>query len=171
VTSSQKKNVFVVGLILIAVCYSVIVFVNASTSRAGGHPMKSIENLVFLNTDSLPIQPFNRESKSFIFIYFNTTCESCQYEAREIAQSLAMFKTADIILFSSEPLNLIREFSAVYRLKNLKHMTVAKVDGVKVVESLGSIPIPSILIYDRHRVLLKEFNGETKLERLLEALQ
>lgn len=105
-----------------------------------------------------------------VLIYFNTECEHCQYEAVEIKKSIEYFKKESILLISSEGIKKITEFSRKHGLNIYSFVNFAKIKPEDVYETFGSIHAPHVFIYSREGTLVKDFNGEVKVESILKFL-
>ena len=105
-----------------------------------------------------------------LLIYFNTECEHCQYEADEIKRSIKYFKEKKIVFISSENIKSIDEFSLTRGFNIYPFIYFVKIAPEDVYNTFGSIHAPHIFIYGKDRKLIKEFEGETKIEAILQYL-
>ncbi len=128
-----------------------------------------LHELPIFSMDSTSYSIVN-EQKPIVLILFNTGCEHCQYEAGEIKKSIASFSQVSIVMVSSEPIAAIKEFALKYEVSHEPNITFCKIDPSKVFETFGGGSIPRIFIYGIDRQLIKEFNGETKIEAILKYL-
>jgi peroxiredoxin len=104
-----------------------------------------------------------------ILILFQSDCDHCQREAKEIREHLNSFREYDIYFISADQFQAIQKFGSDYDLighKNI-HFAVTTVD--EVIKNFGSIPTPSVYIYSEKR-LVKKFNGEVAIEKILESI-
>ena len=107
---------------------------------------------------------------STCLIHFNSGCEHCQYELREIKKNLAAFSNTQVVLMSSENIAVIKKASIDFGLDSLPNIHFTKINAEHVFDTFGSISIPHIFIYGKDRKLIKEFKGETKMEAILKYL-
>jgi thioredoxin-related protein len=129
----------------------------------------SLKSLPIIAMDSSKYELPNNTIPTII-ILFNTTCEHCQYEAKEIKKSISSFSQASILMISSEPIKTIKAFSEQYGLNNEASVSFTKINRENIFETFGSVSIPHIFIYNKDRKLIKEFKGETKIEAILKYL-
>ena len=108
---------------------------------------------------------------SIVLIHFNTSCEHCQYELREIKKNISSFAKGQVILMSSENISDIRMASEEHGLAGLPNIHFTKINADDVFGTFGSVSIPHIFIYGKDRKLIKEFKGETKIEAILQYLK
>ncbi len=107
---------------------------------------------------------------SLILIYFNSECDHCQYEVKDIMGNITDFTSATLIFMSSEPLAKINSFAEASGLKNYKNVFFTKISANDAFTSFGTLAVPHVFIYGPDRKLRKEFKGETKAEAILKYL-
>lgn len=135
--------------------------------------IKDLKNLSLFNLDSVyftPIPTTDLNYKGTVIIYFNSTCEYCQYEASEIKKALDSFINVSVIMVSSEPIRVIKEFSIEYKLDNPYAITFAKISAENINSTFGTISVPHTFIYNKNGNLIKEIRGESKVEAILNSL-
>jgi thiol-disulfide isomerase/thioredoxin len=112
------------------------------------------------------------KTKATILIYFNTTCDHCQEEVKQIVANKEVFEGAQIIFASVESLELLREFKNKYNLngdnfylgKDIKYFMPAHYQ-IKFT--------PFVVVYNKNQMLEKVYEGGAKwqtLEKLLKTL-
>jgi hypothetical protein len=104
-----------------------------------------------------------------ILILFQSDCDHCQREAEEIRKHLNSFREYDIYFISADQFPAVQKFGTDYDLMGHEniHFAITTVD--EVLKNFGSIPTPSVYIYSDKR-LLKKFNGEVAIEKILESI-
>ncbi len=114
---------------------------------------------------------FSRNSlekgKATIFIHFNSSCEYCQYEAKEIYKHREALSPYQMVMVSGEDEERLQNFVQEYQLQEIANLRVVSGDFWKYFTGSG---IPDILIYDGEAQLKKRFRGETKIEAVLKVL-
>jgi thiol-disulfide isomerase/thioredoxin len=99
-------------------------------------------------------------------IFFNSSCEHCQYELRDLSSKMQLFSNKQLVLLSSENISVIKKTAEEMGLNQFTNIHFAKINAKDVFESFGSISVPDILIYGDDHKLIKEFKGETKIEAI-----
>ncbi len=110
------------------------------------------------------------QGKSVVLIYFNSTCEYCQYEAAQIAKQIDSFQSVVVVWFSIEDVAKIKQFATTYQLANQPSVVFAKVLPQDLSKYFGGVSPPSIWIFDKNQQLVKHFKGETKIEAIVKYL-
>jgi hypothetical protein len=162
--------------------FVVIAFTGAATFLVTGilikiHKKKTISEKI----SKLPVfafQTLNKETFSssdiktgpLLIIRFHPECEHCQYEISEILKSSIPESGPSVILVSSAPPDLIKEFLRKYNYCNSQYITVL-IDTAYVFEEIfGSDIVPSNYIYNKKLALVKVLHGEVKTETVLKYL-
>ncbi len=107
---------------------------------------------------------------STCLIHFNSGCEHCQYELKEINREQKAFINARVILMSSEDIAIIKKTSIDFGLASIHNIHFVKINPEHVFDTFGPLSLPHIFIYGKDRKLVKEFKGETKVEAILKYL-
>jgi len=105
-----------------------------------------------------------------ILILFNTECDHCQREAKEISEKMEAFKNYELLFIAADSVHKIDNFSKTYNLADKPNVKFGRADYQDVFMNFGSIPTPSVYIYSRERKFVKSFLGETPVEELIKYL-
>lgn len=119
-----------------------------------------------LSSNTYVFKKLNRD-KPTIIIYFDPWCEYCQYEAKVIRENIEKFDHAEIVMISDESTSNIKEFANEYDLKNYPQVSFYKIQSDQVLTTFGQYSVPTILIYNKEGDLVQRFDGETKIEAIL----
>lgn len=102
---------------------------------------------------------------STILLFFNSECEHCQWEMEEISNKINEFDQHQLLLVSFEPEQEAIAFLKHYNLSN--HYVRSSPE--KVIASFSG-GVPQTLIYKEGK-LVKHFNGEVKIEAILDSIK
>lgn len=105
-----------------------------------------------------------------VLIYFNSTCEHCQYELAEIKKNTSLFENISIVLMSFENIDLIKKVGDDFEMGRTPNIEFVKINRDDVFETYGSLATPHIFIYAKDQKLIKEFKGETKIDAIVKHL-
>lgn len=106
-----------------------------------------------------------------IFIYFNSECDFCQHEAQSISDCLDSFKKVQFIFVSTEPIEIIKQFSKQYNLNNQQNIKFLYDSNSTFSSRFDANSIPYLLIYDQNQKLIKKHKGQLNAKGILRALQ
>lgn len=111
-----------------------------------------------------------KEDKPTLFIYFNTECEHCLYEAEQISKNIEQFNNYQIIMISVEEPEILKTFALKYKLENHSNLFILYDKNLMFEKTYGNCPFPSSFIYNKDKKLVKVFKGEVKIDALLKYL-
>ncbi len=154
-------SLVVIGLLLFLICKSL------DKKNQTLINIQKLPNFHFKTLDGADYSKNNiAENRPVIIIYFNTECEHCIYEVKEITKNIERFLSYQIILTSSETTNKIIDFKEINNLKNYSNITVLQVNDNDFYNSFGTLAIPSVFIYSEKHLLTKHFKGEVKIDAI-----
>ncbi|MBS1486552.1 MAG: redoxin domain-containing protein [Bacteroidetes bacterium] len=105
-----------------------------------------------------------------ILILYLPDCDHCQREGAAIAQHAAAFKNYQVWFISTATHENNWKFAQTYKLAANKNFHFVRTEAEDIFHSLGSIPTPSVYIFNEAKKLVRSFKGETKIEEILKAL-
>ena len=119
-----------------------------------------------LNGDS-----FTRENmptdKVKIIIYYNGECEHCQYQAKQIQESIDSFNDVQLLFISYQETELIKEFATSYNFLERQNITFLEDKRLDLVSTFNIKAFPFILIYSPENKLIEKFEGPTEIEKIV----
>lgn len=104
-----------------------------------------------------------------VLVFFQADCDHCQREAQEFERNLEAFGGATLYFVASGPVAEIKAFAETYKLYDRPNVHFAFTPAINVLNTYGPISAPSIYIYSEDHKLVKGFNGETPIERIIAA--
>lgn len=110
------------------------------------------------------------EKRPVVFLYFNTECDHCRYEAEEIVKNPACFKGSSLLMVSTERLAVLRAFNQEFGLSRFPEIRVLQDDRDIFRTLFANQVIPAVFIYNKDRRLVQQFKGEVKLEAICKYL-
>ena len=125
---------------------------------------KTLENKNFTN-NNLALNEYT------IFIYFNTECNYCQYEAKSISENIASFKGTQLLFVSTEGTNVIKGFAKNYNLLNQPNITFLHDYTHTFSSRFDANSIPFLLVYNKNQALVKKHKGQLKVEAILKLIE
>ncbi|MGC3948244.1 MAG: redoxin domain-containing protein [Chryseolinea sp.] len=102
-------------------------------------------------------------------IFFQPDCDHCQREAQEFERNLEAFGGTTLYFITSGPMEEIKAFADTYKLSGRPNVHFAFTQALNVLNNYGPISAPSVYIYSEDHKLVKGFNGETPIERIIAA--
>jgi peroxiredoxin len=170
----MKKKIIITAFALLIIAlfsYAIIKIKHTvETNQTAKINRQRLPNFVFYNVDSvLTDYRIVEKNISACIFYFNADCEHCQYEAREISKNIKLFKSAQIVMVSTNTLAQIKQFGKQYQL-NYPNITLLQDPKHEFSKWFGKSSIPSVYIYNSNHQLVREYQGETKIEAIVKYL-
>lgn len=125
--------------------------------------------MVITLVDGEQVYTKNLSGKTML-IFFQPDCDHCQREAKQIHDHLQAFGEYEMYFISTAELDQLEQFSKDYHLADRPSVHFAHTELDYIVNSIGSISLPSVFIYSAQGKLMKQFNGEVDISRILEVL-
>ena len=110
------------------------------------------------------------QNNKIVFIYFNTECEYCFYETKDISEQLERFKATTLLLVSNEKKEAIKAFAIKQNLQDKSQVIFLQDSTYTFAKQFEANSIPYILVYDAQGKLLLRHKGQLRAEKLLQLL-
>lgn len=171
----HKKSILIIVLIGIFSLLSYLGYNVISKAKEKNQIAKQLEiipEFKFLTLEQKPFTKTNlKQNINTIFIYYNSDCDFCQHEAQSISDNLDNFKNVQFIFVSTEPIEIIKQFSEQYNLNNKQNITFLYDNLNTFSNRFDANSIPYLLIYDQNQKLIKKHKGQLNAKGILRALQ
>ena len=99
-----------------------------------------------------------------IIVFFNPECYYCIHEVGDIIENADSFENIDILLVSEQSLNTLAEFYEEYKINRYPKIKLLHSDYQYINSLFGITKLPSTIIYDKSRRLVKCFKGDVSIE-------
>lgn len=165
-------------LIIIVVLLSVIGFLGISIGKKLSYKkevaerMQQIPNFSF-NTFDGALYTQNKISKNQpkLFVYFNSECDYCHAEAKQIEQNLAKLNHVQMFFVSYESVETAKTFAEKYNLLNRENITFLEDKKLDFETLFDAKSIPYMLLYSKDNQLIQKFKGATKIDKIIALLE
>jgi thiol-disulfide isomerase/thioredoxin len=124
-----------------------------------------VDSTTLFNTKDIP------SGEPIVLMYFSPDCEHCQHQTEEILKNMDSLRNVRFVLLTALPFDKMKNFYYYYKLGNYKNITIGKDQDYYFSRHYGSQYVPYLAIYDRHKKLVKVFDGGTKVSTLIQLTQ
>jgi len=107
---------------------------------------------------------------STIIILFQPDCDHCQREAQAIKENVKSFQNYTLYFVSAATVPELEAFARQYELRDLTNVHFGNTDAQNIYDNFGSIPAPSLYVYNNLGKLVTKFNGETDIAEILKSI-
>ena len=121
-----------------------------------------VDSTTLFNTDKLP------SGKPIVLMYFSPDCEHCQHQTEEILKNMDSLRDVRFVMLTALPFDKMRNFYIFYKLGSYKNIIMGRDYEFFFSRHYGSQYVPYLAIYDRHKKLVKVFDGGTKVSTLIQ---
>jgi len=170
----MKRNL---KFIILAVIGCVLAFLSYSIYKKTQYKKEVAKRISFipafsfvqLNGQVFATKDLQR-NKNTLFVYYNSECEYCQSEVRQIQENLVGFKNTQLIFISFEPMEDIQKFAIDYQFDHKPNVLFLQDSKLEFSEIFDANSIPFMLLYNPQQELLQKFKGATKIANVLKHL-
>lgn len=125
----------------------------------------SVPDSTAFTNDQLP------KGKPLVLIFFNPDCEHCQKETKELLAYKDELKDIPIVMASSLPYKLVKEFYAGYNIASMPNITMGQDANFVLGRKYQPSRYPAIFVYDAKGRLAKVFAGGGEVPAIIEATE
>lgn len=170
----RKKIKIVLAIFLISVIFYLgyNIVTNLQQKKELAERIKTIPNFSFKKLDNTYFTQDNvSKIGAKLFIYYNSECDFCKSEVKQIYNNLEALKNVQVIFVSHEDQLAIKLFSNVNKLDTQKNIFFLEDERLTFSEIFGAKGVPYILLYNKDNALIKKFRGATRIEKVLDLLK
>lgn len=164
----------IIGIVLI----SVLIFLGYNISKKITYKKEVAERIKTVpefSFQTLNNKGFTQEgltkNEYKLFVYFNSDCDYCQSEAKQISNNLPQFKNTQLLFVSFEPIKGIKQFAKTYNLLDKENITFLQDKEMLFEELFDAKSIPFILLYSKDNLLIEKYKGAAKIDNILKHIQ
>lgn len=165
-----KKTLLIIAIILFSFMGIKIVTLLQHKAQVE-HSLATIPKFSF---QTIGGRPFTKaqlpENVAVVFIYFNTECEYCFYETKDITSHKKQFKETMFLFISKEPIENIANFAKEQGLEGNDSFLFLHDKTDTFAKTFNAPSIPYILIYGKDKELLARHRGQLKAEKIISIL-
>ncbi|WP_310555267.1 redoxin domain-containing protein [Flavobacterium sp.] len=166
-----------IKIIIPLVVLSLLVFIGYKVSNKINHKKEIAERIKTMPSfeyKTLENSTFNNDNlsknKATVFIYFNTECDFCNEEAIMIKQNINKFNSVQLLFISFENTEKIKVFAQKHKLLGYDNVTFIFDSKATFSSTFDVKSIPSLVIYDNNKQLIKILKGQTKINKIIRLL-
>ncbi|MEY8861965.1 peroxiredoxin [Tenacibaculum singaporense] len=123
----------------------------------------TLEKTKYTKNDLTPYLPT-------IFLYFNSECDMCHFEAQNISENIGRLESIQLIFISTESIKKIKVFSEQHNLNSKQNITFLSDNDNSFSTLFNVTSIPSSIIYDKQQNLIKIHKGQINQQGILNSL-
>jgi len=106
-----------------------------------------------------------------LLIFFNTHCDFCQFELKELEKRIPEFKNTEFVLVSAEPLDTLKKFNKQTDFYLYPNTGIYHCPYDTLQKYFGKLVSPTTFIYGTDRKLIRQFKGATCIDNMLNVVR
>src|ERR1043165_3515360 len=111
-----------------------------------------------------------KEGRPTVLFFFSPDCEHCEMVTDSLIKHMDEMKKTNFYMFTFMPLSMLRPFAERHHLDDYKNITVGKDYDFFFPMYYKATTVPYLVVYDRHKRLVKLWNGGLKMPELIKML-
>jgi thiol-disulfide isomerase/thioredoxin len=166
----MSKNFYIT--VLWVIVFSILAG-NCQSNTTSSQQKSEIPPIELLLPDSVSIFQTTTLSrkKPVVLLFFNTTCDHCQKEAVDLVKNKSVLKKIQLVMISSENLQLISKFYDQYELSAISNLIIGKDFRNNGMKHFQYETVPFCAIYSRHHQFIASLERDFNTEKILQQLK
>lgn len=166
----------VIGIIIFVIAIGILIFLVykiVTKARNQKEHERIVQTLPSCNFDLICGQKLASKqikNKPAVVVFYNPGCNHCEYEGEMFYANKNRLKDIDIVMISSSPTDSIRAYVNRHKLNDVLNFYFVTDSRYEAFLLWNVKTIPSVYIYNKEGVMVKLFNGEVKLDAILDEL-
>ncbi|WP_430408586.1 peroxiredoxin family protein [Kordia sp.] len=170
----MKKIISLLTIVVILATLGYFLYHISSKVTAKQEAASRIEHLPRFELQTVAGTSFTHTNlmlnKATVLLFFNSECDFCQHEAESIFDALDQFTDVQVLFISAEQIETISNFATTYQLNNQPNITFLHDNNSLLGTALDIQSIPTLLIYDSSKQLIKKHTGQLKANGILKII-
>jgi len=160
----------VIVFVLFAVVIILIVLKISNRKTFVEHP-KVLPEYNFLTTDKNTFKTDTVKTNSIIIVFYSPDCTFCEHEGADLSRNSKDFIDSKILFVTIECTDSARAYSKRFGIDTITNFYSLVDTSYQALLTFGIKAIPTTLIYDRNRRLVKVFEGEVNAKKILKTIR
>jgi thioredoxin-related protein len=124
-----------------------------------------VDSVHYLTKDNI------KKNRPVLLMFFSPECEHCKHQMRDILDNIAKFKDIEIVMATFQPFDEMKNFYAVFRISDHSNIYMGRDEHYLLPTYYRMQSLPFLALYDKKGQLITHFEGNQKVETLLNAFQ
>lgn len=131
----------------------------------------SVPPMSLLKSDSSLITKDQLKNKPVLIMYFSPGCHHCQHQMEDMIKRLDDFKKIRIVLATYQPMEELIEFQNKYQLHQYSNIQAGRDTKFFIVPFFKIRSLPYLALYNKKGNLITTFEGNVKVDTLIESFK
>ncbi len=168
---SVIKYTLLLGLVLGLLCLGWGIVHQITSKKALTERTAQLPAFRFEGLDGQVVTSQEFQNKPVWLLYFDSDCEYCQMQLRDLSQNKTSISGIEVLLISSENTNALLKCRQQYGFEQHPNLTIVRDSTHQCQLLLGMTSTPNSLLYGSSGKLLKKYNGVVKTATIINNVQ
>jgi thioredoxin-related protein len=129
----------------------------------------TVPSIDLLQVDSSVLNIGQLKQQPMLIMFFSPTCDHCQHQWADMVKNKEQLKDIQIIMATYQPFEEMEEFYKKEQIASYPNIKVGRDTKFALVPFYRMRSLPYQALYDRNGKLITTFEGNVKVEKMLEA--
>ena len=167
-------NKQLVARVIVFVLFSaviILIVLKISSRETFMEYLKILPEYSFLTSDKNRFTIDTIKAKSIVIVFYSPGCTYCEHEGADLSRNSEAFTDSKILFVTIESADSARAYSKRFGIDTITNFYSLGDTSYQALLAFGIKAIPTTLIYDRDRQLIKVFEGEVNAKKILKTIQ
>ncbi len=124
-----------------------------------------VDSLHFITNDDI------KKNHKVLFLFFSPECEHCKHQMRDILADFNQFKDIEIVMATFQPFDEMKSFYNYFRIADHSNILMGRDEKYFLPPFFRMQSLPFLVLYDKKGQLITHFEGNQKVDTILQAFQ
>ena len=130
-------------------------------------PFKLLEVTAF----TLSTKDDIKKNHKVLLIFFSPECEHCKHQMRDILADFSKFKDIEIVMATFQPFDEMKTFYKYFRIADHPNIMMGRDEKYMLPPFYRMQSLPFLALYDKKGQFITHFEGNQKVDTILNAFQ
>jgi thioredoxin-related protein len=126
-------------------------------------------NLLKLDSSTYLTREDIKKHHLTMIMFFSPTCDHCKHQTRDILESMDRFKDIEIVMATYQPFGEMRDFYKSFKIGDHPNIKMGRDEKFALPVYYKIKNLPFLALYDKKGNLITTFEGNQKVDTLLNA--
>jgi thioredoxin-related protein len=106
-----------------------------------------------------------------LLMYFSPECDHCKHQTKDMIEAMDKLKNIEIVMATYFPFSEMKEFYNHFQIGNYSNIKLGRDEKYSIPSSYTIHSLPFLALYDKKGNLITTFEGNQKIDTLLNAFK
>lgn len=160
------------GVLIILATFLLQVSQGQTDTTAPFRKYPVIPPISLLQTDSTVLTKESlKKNQQTMIMYFSPECEHCKHQMEDMIKQMSVLKKYQIVMATYQPMDEIKQFYQTYQVAKYPNIRMGRDTKYMLPPFYRMRSMPYMALYDAKGNLITTFEGNVKIDKLVEAFK